>query len=61
LDRVAEPRIDAQRVLAGRYHLRRPIARGGMAEVWEAVDDILGRPVAVKVLLPHLAADAAFR
>ena len=32
-----------------------------MAEVWEAVDDILGRPVAVKVLHPHLAADESFR
>jgi serine/threonine protein kinase len=55
------PRIDAESVLAGRYRLRRPIARGGMAEVWEASDDILGRPVAVKVLLPHLAPDEAFR
>ena len=54
------PRIDAERVLAGRYRLRRAIARGGMAEVWEATDDILGRPVAVKMLLPHLAADASF-
>jgi serine/threonine-protein kinase len=54
------PRIDAERVLAGRYRLRRPIARGGMAEVWEATDDILGRPVAVKVLLPHLAVDHSF-
>ena len=32
-----------------------------MAEVWEAVDDILGRPVAVKILHPHLAADESFR
>jgi len=31
-----------------------------MAEVWEATDDILGRPVAVKVLLPHLAVDQSF-
>ncbi len=54
-------RIDAERVLAGRYHLRRPIARGGMAEVWEATDEILGRPVAIKILLPHLAADQSFR
>src|SRR5215213_9745822 len=32
-----------------------------MAEVWEAEDDILGRPVAVKILHPHLAADESFR
>ena len=32
-----------------------------MAEVWEASDDILGRPVAVKILLPHLAQDESFR
>ncbi len=31
-----------------------------MAEVWEAVDEVLTRPVAVKILLPHLAADKAF-
>src|SRR5829696_7012846 len=31
-----------------------------MAEVWEATDEILSRPVAVKILLPHLAADEAF-
>ncbi|MGH9190573.1 MAG: protein kinase domain-containing protein [Acidimicrobiales bacterium] len=50
----------ADQVLDGRYRLRHLIARGGMAEVWEAVDDVLGRPVAVKVLLPHLAADQSF-
>jgi serine/threonine-protein kinase len=31
-----------------------------MAEVWEGLDEVLARPVAVKVLLPHLARDAAF-
>jgi tRNA A-37 threonylcarbamoyl transferase component Bud32 len=50
----------ADRVLLGRYRMVRPIARGGMAEVWEGYDDVLARPVAVKVLHPHLAADAAF-
>ena len=33
--------VGVERVLAGRYRLRRLIAKGGMAEVWEAVDDIL--------------------
>ena len=53
--------VQRERSLAGRYRLRRLIAKGGMAEVWEAVDDILGRPVAVKILHPHLAADESFR
>jgi len=48
------------RVLVGRYRTTRLIARGGMAEVWEAYDDVLARPVAVKILHPHLAVDDAF-
>ena len=32
-----------------------------MAEVWEGRDDVLSRPVAVKMLLPHLAADPFLR
>jgi tRNA A-37 threonylcarbamoyl transferase component Bud32 len=48
------------RVLAGRYRLVAPIARGGMAEVWEGYDEVLSRPVAVKVLQSHLAADGIF-
>ena len=43
-------------VLGGRYHLERLVARGGMAEVWEGSDAVLARPVAIKVLHPHLAA-----
>ena len=48
------------RLLAGRYRLARPIASGGMAEVWEAVDEILARRVAIKILHRHLAADKMF-
>jgi serine/threonine protein kinase len=35
----------------------RHIANGGMAGVWEAYDELLGRPVAVKVLASHLSED----
>ena len=31
-----------------------------MARVWEAHDEVLGRPVAVKILLEHLVDDASF-
>ena len=47
-------------VLSGRYELHRRIARGGMAEVFLARDQLLDRPVAVKVLFPQYAADPTF-
>lgn len=46
--------------LAGRYQLVEPLAAGGMAQVWRGQDVSLVRPVAVKVLHPHLATDEAF-
>ncbi|MFF0041662.1 serine/threonine-protein kinase [Streptomyces mirabilis] len=40
-------------LIAGRYRLRDTIGRGAMGEVWRALDETLGRPVAVKLLLPQ--------
>lgn len=46
--------------LAQRYALESVIASGGMATVWRARDDVLARPVAVKIMHPQLAEDDAF-
>ncbi|MGW9122139.1 protein kinase domain-containing protein [Streptomyces sp. NPDC055663] len=40
----------ADRVLAGRYELVSLVGRGGMGEVWEGRDRVIGRRVAVKLL-----------
>src|SRR2546422_4023612 len=53
-------RIDSDVVLGGRYRLGRRIASGGMGTVWEAMDDVLGRRVAVKALSDALASDERF-
>ena len=47
-------------VFNGRYEIVRPIARGGMADVFLARDQLLDRPVALKVLFPELSVDRSF-
>ncbi len=44
----------------GRYELIQKIARGGMAEVYMAKDQLLDRPVALKVLFPELSVNVSF-
>jgi eukaryotic-like serine/threonine-protein kinase len=50
-----------EHVLDGRYALVERIATGGMGEVWRGNDQILGRPVAIKMLSATHATDEQFR
>src|SRR5262245_42026123 len=45
----------------GGYVLLQPLGQGGMGEVYLAVDAVLGRRVAVKVMRPDIAARPGFR
>ena len=50
-------RVSIGSVLNHIYEVRRFIARGGMGEVYEGINVNSDEPVAIKVILPHLAAD----
>ena len=55
---VADSDLTGRRL--GDYHLMRRLGRGGMADVYLAEQESLGRKVAFKVLKHHLAADPAY-
>jgi serine/threonine-protein kinase len=47
-------------LIDNRYLLQRILASGGMATIYAGLDTRLDRPVAVKIMHPHLANDEAF-
>ena len=47
-------------LIDNRYLLQRKLAAGGMATIYAGIDTRLDRPVAVKIMHPHLANDEAF-
>jgi serine/threonine-protein kinase len=52
--------VETPRTYMGRYELTHLVARGGMAQVYRAIDLQLDRPVALKVLFPELSVDKTF-
>ncbi|MDQ3962630.1 MAG: Stk1 family PASTA domain-containing Ser/Thr kinase [Actinomycetota bacterium] len=52
--------MSAQQTFGGRYAVLERVGGGGMAEVYRARDDLLGREVAIKVLHERFSKDRSF-
>src|SRR3984893_6555103 len=52
--------VDPETIIDGRYRVISRLGSGGMADVYLAEDQLLGRQVAVKLLHHHFAEDQEF-
>jgi eukaryotic-like serine/threonine-protein kinase len=53
--------LSVQAIAGGRYAVERTLGTGGMAVVYLARDEELGRPVAIKLLVERFSGDEEFR
>ena len=60
-NRAVSPERNEAPSFGSRYRVVKRIGRGGMAEVYLAVDTTLDRTVAIKAMLPQFVADERFR
>ena len=59
-DEFATPTAEELNALLPQFRVEAELGRGGMGVVYRGIQLNLDRPVAIKLLAPHLAADSAF-
>jgi len=59
-DELAAPTAEELNALLPQFRVEAELGRGGMGVVYRGIQLNLDRPVAIKLLAPHLAADPAF-